>query len=136
MICGGAKMEKPINIKRFGDFIREARMAREITLKQMAEYLGMSLSLLSDIENHRRNPFDREKLEIFAQRLNLSVAEISEMYDLAGRESNRIPIDIEDIMMYTPEGDIARLALRKTKSGELTIEDWKRLIREKESERE
>jgi transcriptional regulator with XRE-family HTH domain len=41
-------MEKPNNIKRFGDFIRETRMAREITLKQIAEYLGISLSLLSD----------------------------------------------------------------------------------------
>jgi transcriptional regulator with XRE-family HTH domain len=108
-------------------------MSREITLKQMSECLGISLGLLSDIENHRRSPFDSEKIEIFAERVSLTDDEKSYLYDLAGRDNDGVPLDIKDIIMYTPEGDLARLALRKTKSGELTIEDWKRLLQKKES---
>lgn len=128
-------MENLTHILRFGDYIRERRMSREITLKHMSEALGISLGLLSDIENHRRSPFDKEKLEIFAAKVGLTEDEKNYLYDLAGRDSRRIPYDIEDVIMYTPEGDLARLALRKTKSGELTIEDWKRLIRNKESDK-
>lgn len=45
---------------RFGEFIKSKRLAdpRELTLKDVAEKLGVSLSLLSDIEKSRRKPFD------------------------------------------------------------------------------
>jgi transcriptional regulator with XRE-family HTH domain len=129
-------VENLSHIKRFGDYIRELRIEKEITLKQMSECLGISLGLLSDIENHRRSPFDKERLEIFADKVGLGEEGKNCLYDLAGRDSRRIPYDIEEVIMYTPEGDLARLALRKTKSGELTIEDWKRLIQKKENEKE
>ena len=59
---------------RFGDFIKQKRLndPRELTLKDMSERLGISLSFLSDIENNRRKPFDKDKIEKFAQVLNLS----------------------------------------------------------------
>lgn len=43
----------------------------------------------------------------------------------------RIPKDIEDIMMNTEIGDMARLALRKTKEGKISAESWKRFIEDK-----
>ena len=133
IILSEVQMEK--KIKQFGDFIKEKRMSStgQITLKDMSERLGISLSLLSDIENNRRKPFDADKLEIFASELNLNSSEVDLLYDLAGRERGSIPSDIEDIMMYSDIGDMARMALRKSKTGEITIDDWKKFIQYKEN---
>jgi len=117
--------------KRFGDFIKEIRKDRGITLKDMSEYLEISLSLLSDIENNRRKPFEKNELEMFAEKTGLSVEKKNELFDLAARDKGEIPQDIEDIMMYSEVGDIARLALRKTNNGEITVEEWKKLIQNK-----
>ncbi len=114
--------------KRFGDYLKELRRSRDLTLKEVSDFLEISLSLLSDIESNRRKPLENEKLDLFVQRLNLTRFERNCLYDYAGRENGKIPQDIEEVMMYSQAGDIARLALRKTNSGEITIEDWKKLI--------
>lgn len=41
---------------RFGDFIRAKRRKRKITLKDLAEKLGLSITYLGDIEKNKRNP--------------------------------------------------------------------------------
>jgi hypothetical protein len=99
----------------------------------MAEYLDLSLTFLCDIESNRRKPLEAERLELFAKKFGLSDEDKNCLYDLAARESKAIPQDIEDVMMYTEAGDLARLALRKTKSGSIAVEDWKRFIQESES---
>ena len=120
---------------RFGDFIKKKRQSdpRELTLSDMSKQLGISLSFLSDIENRRRRPFDSEKIKTFAEFLNLSEEETALMYDLASHENNEVPSDIEDIFMYDEVGDMARFALRQSKAGNATEEDWKRFIREIEA---
>ena len=123
---------------RFGDFIKRKRMGdpRELTLSDMAKELGISVSFLSDIENRRRRPFDPEKMEIFARFLNLTEEETARMYDLASYENGEVPWDIEDTLMYDEVGTLARFALRQTKAGNATEEDWKRFIREIEANKE
>jgi transcriptional regulator with XRE-family HTH domain len=101
----------------------------------MSERLGISLSFLSDIENNRRKPFDKDKIEKFAQVLNLSDEDKAKMYDLAARDRREIPSDIEDIMMYSEIGDMARLALRQSKAGVIDEEDWKTFIRDMEKKK-
>ena len=122
---------------RFGDFIKHKRLndPRELTLKDMSERLGISLSFLSDIENNRRKPFDKDKIEKFAQVLNLSDEDKAKMYDLAARDRREVPSDIEDIMMYSEIGDMARLALRQSNAGVIDEEDWKKFIREIEKKK-
>ena len=119
---------------RFGDFIKNKRLkdSRESTLKDIAGELGISLSLLSDIENNRRKPFDADRIEIFADYFQLSEEDKSLMYDLAARDTGEIPFDLEDIMMYGEIGEMARLALRKSNSGVIKEADWKKFIREME----
>jgi len=123
---------------RFGDFIKKKRMSdpRELTLSDMAKELGISVSFLSDIENRRRHPFDSEKMEIFVQFLGLTEEEAARMYDLASYENGEVPWDIEDTLMYEEVGTLARFALRQTKAGNATEEDWKRFIREIEANKE
>lgn len=117
---------------RFGDYIKRKRISdpREITLSDMSKKLGISLSLLSDIENNRRKPFDAEKIEIFASYLEITDgAEKAKLYDLAARDRREVPWDIEDIMMYEEIGNMARFALRESKAGNASEADWKQFIR-------
>ena len=122
---------------RFGDFIKRKRLddPREITLNDMSKRLGISLSLLSDIENNRRKPFDADKIEAFTAYLTLSDEDKAKLYDLAGRDRGEIPSDIEDIMMYEEIGKMARFALRESKAGNVTEEDWKKFIRDIEAKK-
>jgi len=116
---------------RFGDFVKKKRLAdpREITLSDMSKVLGISLSFLSDIENRRRRPFNADEMQVFADYLDLSESDRALLYDLASRESGEVPQDIEEMFMYEDVGDMARFALRQTKAGNATEEDWKQLIR-------
>ena len=122
-------MEK---IETFGEFIKEKRMSvtPKITLKNMAAKMDMSLTLLSDIENGRKNPFGSQKIERFCEIMKLNDDDKVKMYDLAAREKNAVPEDITEKIMYTDIGDLAREALRKSKEGANTVEAWKRLIQE------
>jgi transcriptional regulator with XRE-family HTH domain len=120
---------------RFGDYIRQKRVEnpREITMQDVATHLGVSLPYVSEVEKNRRNPFDGEKLEALADFLDMSEADKAKMYDLAGRESQAIPHDIKDTFLYEPVGDLARVALRRSKAGFITEEDWKAFLRQKEN---
>ena len=122
---------------RFGEFIKSKRLAdsRELTLKDVAEKLGVSLSLLSDIEKGRRKPFDSARIEAFCAYLGLSDADQSRMYDLAARETGEVPSDIDDTLMYTDIGDMARHALRLSNAGVIAEDDWREFIRKIEEKR-
>ena len=123
---------------RFGEYIKAKRLkdSRELTLKDVSEELGISLSMLSDIEQGRRKPFEAEKIEKFAEFFKLTADDLALMYDLAAKEHRDIPADIEDVMMYSETGDIARRALRMTQDGIIDEEDWKEFIRKAEQKKE
>lgn len=120
--------------KSFGEVIKEKRLAHNprYTLKKMAEALGMNLTHLSDVENGRKKPFDKEKIELFCQILGLTSEEKEYLYDIAARDSNSVSADIADTLMYTEEGDYARALLRRANEGKGNIELWKEFIRKME----
>ena len=122
---------------RFGQFIKTKRLAdrRELTQKDVADRLGISLTLLSDIEKGRRNPFNAEKIESFCEYLGLSDDDRSRMYDLAARETGEVPADIDETLMYTDSGEIARRMLRLTNAGVVGEEDWREFIRQIEEKK-
>ena len=84
---------------RFGEFIRLKRKkdARKLRLKDVATQMGISVSLLSDIESGRRNPFEPEQIDWFAQEFDLTQEEKELMYDLAAKELRNVPYDIEQL---------------------------------------
>ncbi len=116
---------------RYGQFLRSKRIAdrRELTLKDIAEELGVSVSFVSDVEQGRRKPYDEEKTQKLIAFLDLTEEDVALMYDLAARENSRIPRDLEDTMMYSEAGEMARYALRMTKKGVVNDDDWKDFIR-------
>ena len=115
---------------RYGQFLRAKRISdsRELTLKDIAEELGVSVSFVSDVEQGRRKPYDEEKTEKLIKFLRFSEEDIALMYDLAARENSRIPRDLDDIMMYSEAGEMARFALRMTKKGVIGDDDWRQFI--------
>ena len=102
--------------------------SRELTLKDIAAELGVSVSFVSDVEQGRRKPYDEEKTEKLIKFLRFSEEDIALMYDLAARENSRIPRDLDDIMMYSEAGEMARFALRMTKKGVIGDDDWRQFI--------
>ena len=122
---------------RFGEFIKKKRLAdsRELTQKDVADQLGISRTLLSEIEKGRRKPFDSDKIEVFCRFLNLSDEDRELMYDLAAKETREIPSDIDETLMYTGSGDIARRMLRLTNAGVIQEEDWREFIRQIEEKK-
>ena len=122
---------------RFGAFIRTKRIKdpRELTLKDVSSVLGISGSLLSDIEQGRRKPFDSERRETFSEYLHLTESDLARLYDLAARETGEVPSDIEDTMMFSPIGDLARHALRLSNEGVVDENDWREFIRRMEQKR-
>ena len=117
------------NTNTFGRFVREKRLdAGDVTLKDIGYAVGVSLSYYSDIEHDRRNPGEGFDYEALAKLLKLSESEKAHMYDLAGKCRKTVPEDIEDVMMNTESGNMARMAIRMTKAGIAKEDDWKEFI--------
>ena len=121
----------------FGQYVRTKRLnsLKDLTLKDVSEKLGISLTMYSDIEKDRRMPSDTFDYETLAEILDLDAKGKALLYDLAARKKRTVPSDIEDIMMYSETGNLARMALRMTNEGAADEEDWKRFIRELEKKR-
>ena len=107
----------------FGKFIAEKRLEKDVKLKPIAERLGVSVTYLSDIIKGRRNPPDKEGLEIFAEMLSLNETEKAEMFDLAGRERNQVSPDLTDYIMDETLPS-ARAAFRKARNANLGDDFW------------
>lgn len=110
----------------FGAFIARKRIEKDLKLKLIAEKLGVSVAYLSDIIRGRRNPPDKEGLDILAAMLNLNDAEKAEMFDLAGRERNQVASDLTEYIMDESIPN-ARVAFRKARNANLGDDFWKKV---------
>ena len=72
--------------QNFGEFLQRKRTEKQITLRKMAEMIGITAPYLTDIEKDRRNPPEMEKLELISQILMLNDEDKTTMYDLAGKK--------------------------------------------------
>lgn len=116
---------------KFGDFIKEKRKEKRLSLRKMAEQLDISPSYWSDIEKGRRNPPQLDMIEKIVKVLNLSEDEKDQIIDLASEERGEIPMDLPS---YINSSEIAKVALRKASKVEgenkKLDEAWKKFIEE------
>ena len=111
---------------RFGDFVREKRLQRKINLRKLAEILGIVPAYMSDIENNRRYPPDKEKIYRIAEALELSEEETNTLFDLAANEKeNTVSPDLPEYIMGTGK---ARVALRMARDLNADDEDRMKVI--------
>ena len=111
----------------FGEFISQKRVEKQITLRKMADMLGVSAPFLTDVEKDRRNPFDMEKLTQLAKILDLSNEERKLMFNLAGKKRNAVAPDLPEYIM---ERDYVSAALRTARDLDAGEEEWNQFVEE------
>ena len=111
----------------FGEFISKKRVEKQITLRKMADMLGVSAPFLTDVEKDRRNPFDMEKLTQLAEILGLSNEERELMFNLAGKKRNAVAPDLPEYIM---ERDYVSAALRTARDLDAGEEEWNQFVEE------
>ena len=107
--------------QNFGDFLQKKRTEKEITLRKMAEMIGITAPYLTDIEKDRRNPPEMEKLETIARILNLSDEDKAIMFDLAGKKRNSVAPDLPEYIM---ERDYVSAELRTARDLDASEQEW------------
>ena len=110
----------------FGRKVRELRAARRVTLKTMAEELGVSAAYLSALEHGRRG----RPTWLFLQRIigyfNVIWDEAEELERLAALSDPRVTIDTAGL---SPEA--TELANRLAKEiGRLSVEEVEQLLKQ------
>ena len=111
----------------FGDFISRKRIEKKITIRKMADMLGVSAPFLTDVEKDRRNPFDIEKLNQLAHILELTKEEKNEMLNLAGKKRKAVAPDLPEYIM---QRDYVSAALRTARDLDAGEEEWKHFVEE------
>jgi len=109
----------------FGVFIRGKRMSLDphISLRKMAELLGLSPVHMSNIETGRDAAPKADVLIDLARILKLNKQEQERMYDLAAASKNYIAIP-SDLPEYITTHKYAKIALRVAKDVDATDEEW------------
>ena len=109
-------------MQTLGEFIREERDKRNISLREFARRLKITPPFLSDIELGRRYPAD-ERLSDIAKELGVTVEQLKQ---LDHRES------FTDFKHLVEKNTELRFAFRSTmkdvKSGKLTTDDLARML--------
>ena len=108
-----------------GEFICQKRIEKNLTLRELASLLSISLTYLADIEHDRRNPMDKEKLDELAEILGLTKDEREEMYDLAGQKRNEVAPDLTEYVVGKPYVSYALRRARDIGAGE---EEWLKMV--------
>lgn len=104
--------------KKFGEFVRRKREAKDIGLREMAKMIGVSPTYLSKVERDEFAPPAEDKVKAIAQIVGCNVDEL-----LA--RAGRVASDLSDIIKRRP---VELAALLRTTNG-LASEDIAKLAR-------
>lgn len=114
----------------FGQYLKQKRDSKNITLRSFAEQVGVAASYVSDIEKGNRNPPEKYFDEIIKV-LDISGDELNVFYDLVGKERKGVSPDLNDYIYRT---DIARVALRRARDKDISDEMWEDFIKKIDDE--
>lgn len=112
---------------KFGDYIKEKRQSKNITLRAFADMIHIAPAYMSDIEKSKRNAPTQEILERMSEALQLSSEEKNKLFDLAASSKDSIALDLNE---YVRTNENVRVALRKAKDLNLGDEEWIKIIEE------
>lgn len=112
----------------FGEYVRQKRLDRKITLRSFAKQVGISATFISGMENNEKSAPSDEVLKNIAEILQLDKGETDKLYDLAvqTKASNPLPVDIAETVR---ENAVVRIALRVAKDLDATDEEWEDFMR-------
>lgn len=124
----------------FGKYIQERRKKLGLTIRDLAQKMGISIAYLCDIENgHRKAPITSKKgknyMVSFIKYLEINESEISLFYEIA--IASRYPCyaltksqedSCTDISDYLKSNKKAQAALRLAMELKLSDEEWEAFI--------
>jgi transcriptional regulator with XRE-family HTH domain len=83
----------------FGDYLRDLRVHRDISMRSLAKELNMDVGNLSKIENGKMKPPMKEQfIEDISDILKLSKGEKEKLIDISSHESGEYPRDIKEML--------------------------------------
>lgn len=117
-------------MEKFGEYLKNLRLKKDISLREFAKKLGIQPSYLSDIEQGKRNAPSKEKQEQIIRELNLNEQETDKFYDLAkeGKETE-IAEDVKDIIT---SNESLTVLCRKIRRENINVEDIIRQLNKRE----
>lgn len=117
----------------FGDFLQMRRGEVGLTIKEVAHRLKISSAYYSYFESGDRKAPDRLMLDKMAYILELNPEEHLLLYDLAGKTRGNVAADLPDYINGNP---YVRVALRKARDSEVSMEKWIAFIKQCEAPQE
>lgn len=114
----------------FGEFIREKRERKNLTIRSLAWEMGCSSTYIADIESGKRKPFaSNSKLERLAEVLNLTQSEKETMNDMVGLERKETA---PDIMKYMKTHPWVIQGIRRSMRSNAEREEWDNFLQVKD----
>ena len=113
--------------------MKAMRIEKGISLRKLADEIGVSAPYLSDVERGQRNSLSPEHLKKVADVLRLSEDERRTLFDSAAE--SRGEAVASDVLLYAGEVKTVSAALRKARELNLGDEEWLQIIEEMEKKR-
>lgn len=111
----------------FGEYEKQLRMKKNISLTKAAKMLGISMSYLSSLENGNRPAPSNELLLKMVDLLELNSREKNKLFDLAA-ESKQPPALADDLVEYIYKYPAIRDMLRYSMECDMTEKDWDNVL--------
>ena len=125
---GGEIVDKHIN--SFGNFLAEHRRELGMTGEQMAKRLRISHSYYNAFETGKRNAPEQELVDQMADVLCLEADDRLILYDLAGKTRGTVATDLPEYINGNP---YVRVALRRARDSNASMEEWMRFVAQLEA---
>lgn len=112
----------------FGEYLKQKRLDKEITLRGFAKLVDISPVYLCDLEKGRKAAPSMEVMQKMVSKLALNKEESERFYDLAALEQtakNPIP---KDLNAFLKDNRVIFSALRTAKDLDATDEEWQDFI--------
>lgn len=112
----------------FGEYLKQKRLDKEITLRGFAKLVDISPVYLCDLEKGRKAAPSMEVMQKMVSKLALNKEESERFYDLAALEQtakNPIP---KDLNAFLKDNRVIVSALRTAKDLDATDEEWQEFI--------
>lgn len=112
----------------FGEYLKQKRLDKEITLRGFAKLVDISPVYLCDLEKGRKAAPSMEIMQKMVSKLALNKEESERFYDLAALEQtakNPIP---KDLNAFLKDNRVIVSALRTAKDLDATDEEWQDFI--------
>ena len=112
----------------FGEYLKQKRLDKEITLRGFAKLVDISPVYLCDLEKAKKAAPSMEVMQKMVSKLALNKEESERFYDLAALEQtakNPIP---KDLNAFLKDNRVIVSALRTAKDLDATDEEWQDFI--------